>query len=392
MSLILNLFITMLVTPWGSAVMMSPMMFAAPGSHDSLRGLITGMVFLGYPLPIFLIAGLFGVNFWGFNSFKVAGAVAVVWVLAILFLGIPSALINLARGIANEGYSVVDNVAYYNARPIAGSDAATFTSFNTIEEFHLRYFALDKHHLYEFGRPVEGVDVNNLHLVERQGKDYWMNDHQVVHGTDIVKNANPATFQPFEENNWAHSETDGVYTLYYQHEPIADADFATFEPIDYWFARDKQQVYYRGEKAPVDLDPASLVVMENRLVRDHRNLYAFEDMNFTPFPNIDISTLEQVDSLFVRDKEQLFFHQDAHVERLEGIDPNHFNPLGRQYYRAGNRIFFTSYCDGLMELTSADANSFEVQPDDSDNSFDARDKQQTYRFGEIYEEEAQPGN
>ncbi|WP_221797171.1 DKNYY domain-containing protein [Oceanobacter mangrovi] len=384
MSVLLNLFITLLILPWGSMAMMSPMMFGGPGASDNLRGILMVSLFLSYPVILFVVLGLLRIRFWGFDSFAVAGIAAIGSIAVIVFLGIPGMLMNLKRGIPNDGYGLVDGVAYYSANPIAGSDGATFRVLDMIPELPSwrAEYALDQHHFYWHGKPVEGVDPVNIHLVELNGQRYWMNDHQVIVDRRIVKDANPATFAVFPEySQWAHSETGGSHTVYHDNTPLEGVDFESFQPVNWSFGKDNQRVYYGNNIVFAELDPGSFEAISNHFVKDQHGIYALRDDQLSKLDGVDSTTFEELNYPLARDQDHLYFYNDERFELIDGVNPDQLVDLERGYYRVRNSILYVSY-RGVIRMDNADTDSFEVMDIISDLRFDARDKHQQYHFGE----------
>ncbi|WP_152032969.1 DKNYY domain-containing protein [Gallaecimonas mangrovi] len=335
---------------WPVAMMMSPMAFDAPGSLNSQPLVIGLLVFLAYPVWLFLLLGLLGGRYFGVNSFYFAiASVAVVWG-GLSFLGYGSLIKNLYLGVPNTGYGVTGQGAYYNGHVINGADLTTFKTLGQQSPHAAsRQYAVDAKHFYFRGEAVPGVSVVNLQPREIAGDLYWLNDRQVVYENQIIPGANPVTFAAYPHfGSWFNSQLLGTFTVYYQQSPIARVDVASFRPLSETVAKDKKAIYYGDRVILPQADPLSFALI-----------------NDTPF---------------ARDSRHPYFIAYNEAMRIEGADPNTYKALGRDYYRASGVIFHADIGD-MRRVLMADADTFVVTDYDPKSQSDAKDKHHHYLRG-----------
>jgi hypothetical protein len=131
--------------------MTSPMMVGAPGASNRLKNLLTIVAVLSYPLLIGLI---FYVVDWGLlvSPKTVLLITCAAPSIALFFYGVP--ILNLLRGIANDGYTVKANAVYAQGKKIAGADPVSFEVVGTLGADAEQYDARDKHRRYFHGKPL----------------------------------------------------------------------------------------------------------------------------------------------------------------------------------------------------------------------------------------------
>ncbi|EKE67538.1 DKNYY domain-containing protein [Gallaecimonas xiamenensis] len=354
MKIFLNVVITLALLYWPLLLMFSPMAFDAPGSENSRRAVFGVVAFLSYPVLIFLLLGLFGGQYFGFNGFPMALVAAVVVSCVLTLFGFTGMVKNALMGIPNSGYALVRDQAYYNAKPIKGADLATFKPVKR-EDFGHAYeaqlYALDNAHLYYSGEPVADVSVQQL-----QGRIvgttlYWFTDHQVITDGKVIEGANPASFDCFEEHSsWCFSKTDGKGTVFYHKTPIPQADFASFTPLTETLAKDKNAIYWLDTQLQTDADPATFELL--------------------------------ADDSFARDKQHVYFRSAEQMVRLDKAEPDSFELLDRQYCKGSGVIYYAGNYE-IRELEGADFDTFEVTDYDEKTQSDARDAKHFYMRGEL---------
>ena len=86
MNIVINIIVTLALLYWPVVLMMSPMMFAAPGADDDKGTIFTTFFFLSYPVTIFLLLGVLGGNTSVLIALRLLWSVRLWFFLCCLFL------------------------------------------------------------------------------------------------------------------------------------------------------------------------------------------------------------------------------------------------------------------------------------------------------------------
>ena len=352
MQIIINIVATFILAFWPLMFMMSPMMFDAPGSENSKTTIISMMLILCYPIILFLLLGIFGINYFGVNSFKLAQISAVVIAIAFLLFGYYGLLFNALRGIASSGYSVVNDKAYYDGRAIKGADSQTFTIFKDKYRYSYSDYARDKHHLYCNGKVVEGALAEDVVAIENSEQMYWRNSQQVIYEDRILKGAVADRFIAYRGfTGWACSDNDDAFNVYSYGVLLPAVDKDSFKPFNDFYAKDKDHVFKKEKVILPEADAASFELME-----DHD---------------------------FGRDKNHVYYVSTKQPFVVKDADPASFEMLERGYARDRNHIYVIEQYEDVRILEQAHVDSFEVTQYDDATKSEARDVNHYYYDGKI---------
>ena len=353
MSIVINILVTLALCFWGSMMMMSPMMFGAPDATNNKQAVLTALLFLSYPVPLFLLIGLFGGSYFGINSYKMALISAIVIGFLFTVFGYTSMVKNLLQGIANDGYCVVEQRVYYNAKLMEHADAESFTSYTRadLNTYDAELYAKDKQHLYYSGHAVSGVNLENLHAQIIGSDLYWLNDTQVIKGDRIVEGADPSTYAAYDYYSfWNISGREGNQVIYYHDEPMHNIDAQSFVPIDDSYGKDGQHVFYQGHAI---------------------------------LANVDTDRFSRLDDNFASDNQHIFYLNGVDSHILIGAEPAIFEIFERNYYRSGETVYYVTQYESAKPMLQVDATSFTVTQYDEQTNSDAYDKNNYYLHGEI---------
>lgn len=355
MQIVLHIIITLLLAPWGGFVMMSPMMFAAPGFQDNKRSILSAMLFLGYPVIIFAILKLFNFHYFGIAANTWLLWSSVIIALIILISGTPKLLYNISRGIPNSGYFKSGTSVYLNGRIIPEASPETF---KTLEE-DSRY-AVDVHYVFYDGKIVSGADPTTFQSV------------------DIV--SQEETFSPCYWKDNQHVYIDG--------KVLEDGDAATFICISQGYGRDASKVYYR-DKILQGANPKTFYFITETISRDDSSLFVFHKRVTEA---VDLETFEIVkheEGDFCKDKNHvyiIFYHLDDPLLKIPDADPNTFLPIGRSYAHDHSNVYFYGYYKGkktkILKLEDVNPDTFSVGYDESTGS-EATDGKKYFMYGEL---------
>lgn len=351
MQIFLNIAITFALMFWPIMFMMSPMMLGAPGA-DNDKSALTGMLlFLCYPVGIFLLLWIFNGSYFGFRGFTLTIISIVVIALAFSLFGYISLFSNLARGIANSGYSIADDQVYYDGKLIETADSESFIDFKE-NEFRSSWHAKDKNYFYYSGVIVEGAIPDNIQKTDINGDVYWLNSTQVIYGDKILPGANPDKFSGFEDfRGWTYSISNGQYFVYINGKRLPDVDKDTFTPLSEFIGKDKSHIFEQDK----------MILSET----DARNFELFDDHSFG--------------------KDNNYIYYMAHVKpfAIEGIDLESFEILDWSYLKDKNHIYYTHQYKSIEKLNQIDVASFEITDYDESTNSHARDKNHYYYGAKI---------
>lgn len=337
---------------WPLLLMMSPMMFDAPGSENDKSHATSMMLVLCYPIGLFILLWIFGGSYFGYSGLKLVIISGVIVVGALSVFGYFGMLLNLQKGIANSGYSVVDHNVYYDGKLLEGADGA---SFNTLSVERLRgtpKYAKDKNSLYYSGKIVEGASIKALTIKIINMDEYWLNNEQVIYDGKILPDANPAEIEGFEGfTGWVYSMSEGRYIVYSYGVPLPAVDKSSFSPLNDFIAKDKHHVF---EKHNIILKDADAVTFE--LLDDHS---------------------------FGRDKNHVYYISTKIPFAVEGIDPDSFEILDRGYLKDKDNVYHVVQYERIEIMQQADVKTFEATQYDDVNKSEARDLKHYYYDGRI---------
>jgi hypothetical protein len=150
-------------------------------------------------------------------------------------------------------------------------------------------------------------------------------------------------------------------------------DVDSFEALSVQYTRDKKRVYFKAISPGAFLvivlpeaDPATFEPLAFNLARDKNHVW----LNDRIQPEADPASLVLVDGGRVfKDKDSVHYADQT----INGADPATFTHIGSGYYRDKNHIYW-----GMDSIPDADLSTFEVLGD----SFVAKDKSHAYRSGE----------
>lgn len=350
MQIIINIVLTFMLMFWPILLMMSPMMFDAPGSENDKSHATSMMLVLCYPIGIFILLWMFGGSYFGYGGFKLVVISSVIVVSALSVFGYFGMLLNLHKGIANSGYSVVDQNVYYDGKLLEGADGETFNTLASERRRDAPEYATDKNFLYYSGKVVEGASIKQLKNKVINMDEYWLNNEQVIYDGKILPDANPAEFSGFEGfTGWVYSISDGRYIVYSYGVPLPGVDKLTFSPLNDFIAKDKHHVF---EKHNLILNNVDAVTFE--LLEDHD---------------------------FARDKNYIYYISTKQPFAVEGIDPDSFEILDRGYLKDKNNVYHVVQYERIEKMEQADVETFEATQYDDVNKSEATDAKHYYYDG-----------
>lgn len=347
MAYVINIIVILVCMPWGSAIMMSPMIIASHGFSEDKRSIMIVMLASFYPAVVFLLLKLSGFRFFGTDPVSWAVGVAIIAVLLNLVYGLPSKWNNLRLGISNEGYVITDQHVYYNGKIINKADPATFQSYDDLSGY--------------------SKDANH-----------------VFYNTKVVEGAHAPSFRPLEHFYWKDDRL-----AYGRWGVIRGADGKSFEYVGAGFAKDKDHVYF-GHDVVKGADPHTFEALEKFIGKDAHEIY----VKIYPAGNIeDVTGFELVkwnDDLLGKEDNRIYavyYNRPDPLVPFPDADLSTFEVLGEYYAKDRHRVYHYSYHRGDVKvIPEADPQTFVVEFDGHKNT-NAKDAQHHFTAGELYQED-----
>lgn len=174
----------------------------------------------------------------------------------------------------HEDYAMDDDQVFFRGEAIEGADP---DSFALVDEGGV--WARDKDSVFYGGIEQKSFDASTFQLVS--GYNYVKDKNHVVHNGDVLKVADPTSYQLLEFAGGPQEEyAKDKYVVYFEGKFIPGADPATFQIVSYGgyangvpsYARDKHAVYYNG-KPIAESDPVSFRFTENGVAEDDYATY-----------------------------------------------------------------------------------------------------------------------
>lgn len=353
MQTLINICITIVLMFWPIMLMMSPMMFDAPGSENNKNHLITMMLILCYPIGIFILYWIFGATYFGVSGFTLTWISCMVIFSAFSIFGYFGMLSNLHRGIANTGYSIAENKVYYSGNLIENADSESFMILSENEYLYsITDYARDQQYFYYMGKIIKGVIADNIRRKEVGNITYWINDSQVIYDDKILPGARPENFAGFDGfTGWSYSVNNDQYLVFCYGMPLPAVDKATFTPLNDFLAKDKHQIFKKNQPILLEADAESFELLE-----DHD---------------------------FGKDENHIYYISTKEPVAIKGVDPSSFELLDRGYLKDKNSVYHIIQYERIEKLEQADVASFQATQYDEVSKSEAKDINHFYYDGKI---------
>lgn len=262
----------------------------------------------------------------------------------------------------------------HSVQKLDGADPASFES--------LGYdYAKDKSKAWYKTRTFEVEDLQSLNVLDR----HFAKDNIRVYLDRVpVSGSDGSTFRLIEqEPQYVKDASHYYYIISYSDggseiQPIA-CQYASFQVLDYQYAKDAQNAFYLGNKMK-GADPARFELLGHRYSRDGQHVFFGADQvagadpqTFVPFRENENSSGTTV---YARDKNGIYINE----KRFAGVDLATFKILDEKYSIDRNGVYFNT-----TQVRNADPNSFKVYPQYFGNA-DAEDKNHKYGDGKVVEE------
>ena len=291
MGLLGNILVTFALGFWPMTWVVSVMGMGGPGASNSLNWIIQLLVFMSYPLWLLLWLSISGKSYWGADPrYFLFG---FLFIYSVLNAEMFRYAYNLVRGIQNSGYSVANNMVYFRAKPIVEADAQSFDTFKGDLSYFFPDHAWDDHHVYYYGRVVEGAQGGPLEPLDDEGtREYVVNGDSVIFGGKLLRGCNRREVEIFDliESYWARCGEN----IYHAGELVEGADAESFTPLNSWLARDKLQFFDRTEVVNTTADASSFQRIDGGYYRDHHRIFYLPDSTIYEVQGADPETFEVI--------------------------------------------------------------------------------------------------
>ncbi|MFZ6873469.1 DKNYY domain-containing protein [Undibacterium sp. Di27W] len=357
MKLFLDILSTLALLVWPLLMMMSPMLFDAPGSENNKSNLTFLLFVIFYPVIIFVCYKLFGMTYFRISADRALLVCVVLTVLVALVFGYPRFIMNVVAGISGNGYFVKEDKVYYYGKPLNSALASTF---KTIGGQYARY-ALDEKHVYFDGRLIEGADAGSFTGVSNPNAQ-----------------AGEERFTLFWKDQ-AH--------VYLEGRILPGAKAAEFRHLGGRYGSDNQQVYY-GWQVLQGGNPASFQLLNPDMGKDDKQVFVFDKACKLNAPTAHFHLLSNQDlAVYATDGQFLyavFFGAMEPLQVVTDADPATFTLLERSYFKDNKRVYYRdSSQKKVILLEAADAAGFVAGNYDSATDSDAHDGAHYYLAGKL---------
>lgn len=202
-------------------------------------------------------------------------------------------------------------------------------SFITLSE----EFGKDKNGIYYIGEKINGINPNNIRVIEEMGQDNY-----------ILQSENNY-YLTFNSNSDLYDrKNDKIEAKKINNLNIDFSTFKYFEILNYY--KDKNSFYYRSDndlkkiKSEIDVKSADKVLELNDFVKDKNNLYYFSNGKIEKINlNIDVKSLEFFDDIdssyssYIKDRNNVYFvdNKNGKVKIVKNADKNTFQIVNGNY-------------------------------------------------------------
>ena len=283
----------------------------------------------------------------------------------------------LAGTIANAEYFKENGEVYYKMpyleikSKVKGADAKTLENVGEDNMEIAGYFGKDSKNVYFIGEKIKDVspkgfeildakyvkDDKNLYKLEDKLSSYFSSNEiktkkVSIDGLDVksfkvLENNKDSYFDYYVDKSNVYIDKDNL-------EKITGADRNSFEILGYSIARDKNNVYNKGEKLG-NIDIASFKYFDNWIAKDKNRVFYMDERK--DIKNADAKTFERMEeSYYFRDKNNVFAlkndYSDSNynlvLEMSKNIDRSSFDILNNEFGKDKNGVYyFGEKIDGI---------------------------------------------
>ena len=253
----------------------------------------------------------------------------LVWIFILSFLTLAcSNSPGYHVGSSSVTYVTRDAAGYTRSRTVEGADPSTFS---VIRE----PFGKDKSKVFYHGDELKGASPDTFKVID---DDYYSTDGKLVFAGRSLVSRDPEGFVILKKGYSKDSqrvfylgsevpgaeapsleilEGHGAYArdakgAYREGKLITGADGATFEPLNYYYSRDQEQVFHK--ETPLEgADPETFITEPKRQLAKDKTQAWYLDFKLE---KLDGSKTEFLEGLYIKDEEDVYFGN----KWIEGAD------------------------------------------------------------------------
>ncbi len=174
---------------------------------------------------------------------------------------------------------------------------------------------------------------------------YSSNNKNIYYKNKKIQNADIDSFI-IEEKNVFYSK-DKNY-VYFMGEKQKEIDNSTFEVLNYYFAKDKNHVYYEN-KILNETDSRSFAILKNNYAKDNNYVYYNNEI----LKEVDPQSFVVLDNNYVKDKNSVYYKNI----KIDSSDPKTFVIMKYGYSKDKN----FAYKEGKVILSANGADFIEIK-------------------------------
>ncbi len=289
----------------------------------------------------------------------------------------------------NGVFSKDKNNFYCNWKVVEGIE---LDSIELLDFYFNRWFLKDKKYAYFFYwwslKKINWVDSKSFKILDLY-RSYSCDKNHVYYKEKILSKSVPKTFLilPNEDNNYYDNRWDGwdvIYSkdkerVYFLDKLVLWIDILSFKPLKWWYAQDKNSIYYKWEKIKEKIDTTKAEMLNQTHIKDDNSVF-FKNMKIEW---ADWKTFEILWEFHAKDK-RFWYYKDYSkgFVRIEESDGETFEYIGRWFSKDKNYVFYPSYStwiDGVCvsrKILNSHSLSFIFL--ENDNFIEAEDKNLLY--------------
>ncbi|WDE01546.1 DKNYY domain-containing protein [Thalassomonas actiniarum] len=362
---------------WAGFALMSPMLFAAPGS-DTRTNILSVVLFSYFPLGVW--AWYWHMN-WHFLSLDPQTIFYINLGFISYFLwsfGYFKSLYRAFSPINYQGYCVYDGQVYFNGEKMLIADEASFSLLKHAGDRRQRQtlYAKDATHVYFKGQILKGADSKSFCSADLGFEDYFVDSKAVFFDGKAIPDSVPGSFLPFGDYYYKDSRQ-----VYYRGKVLAGVDPGAAVISCNIYLKCGEALFRYGSLIP-GVNARLCRILNYHVVADEKNIY-FDGKAVLEGADAKNFKLITPNNRFYTDDKHVFYLAEDVELQLAQLTPQSLELLDFDYLRAQGEIYFLSHRQRLPELIKlmADAQSFSVAQ--ALPEFDAEDKNHKFLRGNI---------
>ena len=262
----------------------------------------------------------------------------------------------------NKYFKDKDNIYFLNDKDdkmeFEKLDGANPKTFEIVDD----YFARDDKNVYILGYKVDGIDpktfeaLNYEMIKDKNGVYFLENISEENENSEIktkklnLKGLDLRSFKKVDNSDYYFKDKNSIY---YEDSgnlhKIESADLKTFKDLDYNFAKDKNNIYYKNKKLD-GIDAASFEKIEFNFIKDKNRLYKIDEdeekneIKLIPLnEKVNLENFEEIGGNYYKDDKNLYYFGENEFKKIDGSDPNSFEYDNENYTfiaKDKNNVYF----------------------------------------------------